>query len=1248
MAAVALALFTQAYQANAQSFSDKKSDSQCMPVIVNKCGCGQIVNPKTGDCEEGDNKYQCGCTQTDNGASQVGVCDESGICQDKTTNGKSPSAVTPQQVQQANNGSSANGTTPESSAASPQVSSNPGVTAPPASPAPTPTVPSTASQNSSGLTPGSSMFENAYQQAQSLMGNPATQPVQLTDTGSANSQPGATPSWLSDAQQVNSLSPSADFSPSPQSAPTDVTSSGPPGGSGEPTFQSNSAVAPDNLPFSAQDLRDVQAANDLVTQTPAELAAQDLKAIQNTAQSVGGWVESAFQNQPTSGSASPATFNNSILSTGEGQAICGAGVCSNQFTSDQLADLQGNVIKGVAISAFSETESTAYGGVNDPSQFTAASKEFPDDARIIQYNPSTGDAAVVSVNDTGPFVSGRGLDTTPAAMNAIGVTSGLGTVDAVYMGQSGPTGYIGNFASAADAATAYAAANNITIASNFNPWNTPAGSLPVSAVSTTDTASVATVNDYADYALSASQYQEQLAVANAAASAALAQENAGFANSGPPPATALQNTQEAISVADQNFVEAGPANPSGVVEQGPELEQPYPAGTVTSSALPLSDQQIAAQIPTPETAQTNPQADIEAANQTDSQNVEAQLLSDRLDLADTQTAQYEQALADAESKVPVPNTDLQSGPEITSNIQPFPTPEVASTPLPTQAEMQADLLKQGQDMSSFNANSFYNAVEGPTNEEIASQIPVPESADTNPQQTIEAANAQEATQAQAINDSGLQDRLSLADAQTAQYEQALADAESKVPVPDTSDLPTGEKITNDILNAAASAPVDISATDVAGGLTTGQANTTEQPATQQPSFTQQVAGTVNGAVSSVEGWYQQTVTSLQDYALNREFPTPTTFEQTGDQITSQIQQTVAGETIPDVSNADRQFSVIDTGAAPNDSATNGTTITSAMFSPNSVAFGAASYNPAVAQAVSDATQFNQAPIPASDVPLPAERPAEAGTTGIDLNGCGGVCEEGNTGADVKAIQQFLNEQGYSLKVDGIYGPLTEDAVETFQKGNNIQVDGVVGPQTLGVMNSVAATEGALVPATQSGEDVTAQVQQAAAQSGGTTQTAQADTGSTPAASGPTTASQPASQSVASAAPDQSANDQAAKPEATYTLSNAGDLRSDFLANPSNASLVPDSMVQQLREAYDTGASSVTFTQSDLDSMRWDLMDASQRLEFASILAPTGYQPPPDTTGSATLPPGMQNLGNMQIAQQDRIATNVCWTTGFCY
>lgn len=51
-------------------------------------------------------------------------------------------------------------------------------------------------------------------------------------------------------------------------------------------------------------------------------------------------------------------------------------------------------------------------------------------------------------------------------------------------------------------------------------------------------------------------------------------------------------------------------------------------------------------------------------------------------------------------------------------------------------------------------------------------------------------------------------------------------------------------------------------------------------------------------------------------------------------------------------------------------------------------------------------------------------------------------KKGSKGEEVKVLQSILH-----LHTDGIFGPLTEEAVRQFQKEHNLVQDGVVGPKT---------------------------------------------------------------------------------------------------------------------------------------------------------------------------------------------------------
>ncbi|MEH2076279.1 MAG: peptidoglycan-binding domain-containing protein [Nostoc sp.] len=54
---------------------------------------------------------------------------------------------------------------------------------------------------------------------------------------------------------------------------------------------------------------------------------------------------------------------------------------------------------------------------------------------------------------------------------------------------------------------------------------------------------------------------------------------------------------------------------------------------------------------------------------------------------------------------------------------------------------------------------------------------------------------------------------------------------------------------------------------------------------------------------------------------------------------------------------------------------------------------------------------------------------------------------GSSGIAVRVLQRLLVGNGYAVKVDGIYGALTETAVKAFQNQQNLGTDGVVGQRT---------------------------------------------------------------------------------------------------------------------------------------------------------------------------------------------------------
>ena len=55
--------------------------------------------------------------------------------------------------------------------------------------------------------------------------------------------------------------------------------------------------------------------------------------------------------------------------------------------------------------------------------------------------------------------------------------------------------------------------------------------------------------------------------------------------------------------------------------------------------------------------------------------------------------------------------------------------------------------------------------------------------------------------------------------------------------------------------------------------------------------------------------------------------------------------------------------------------------------------------------------------------------------------------QGSQGTHVRTIQQRLNDLGYAIMIDGIFGPATREVIVAFQRKKNLLGDGMVGPKT---------------------------------------------------------------------------------------------------------------------------------------------------------------------------------------------------------
>lgn len=64
---------------------------------------------------------------------------------------------------------------------------------------------------------------------------------------------------------------------------------------------------------------------------------------------------------------------------------------------------------------------------------------------------------------------------------------------------------------------------------------------------------------------------------------------------------------------------------------------------------------------------------------------------------------------------------------------------------------------------------------------------------------------------------------------------------------------------------------------------------------------------------------------------------------------------------------------------------------------------------------------------------------------------------GSQGSDVTELQKLLNQKGYNLSTDGIFGDKTQQAVKDYQQKNNLTVDGIVGTNTWSSLGTLAST-----------------------------------------------------------------------------------------------------------------------------------------------------------------------------------------------
>src|SRR5687768_8160391 len=82
-------------------------------------------------------------------------------------------------------------------------------------------------------------------------------------------------------------------------------------------------------------------------------------------------------------------------------------------------------------SFYGEGQATASGEAFNPAELTAAHKTLPFGSKVQVTNKENDESVIVRINDRGPFVSGRCLDLSTAAMKAVGGV-GSGVIQVTY------------------------------------------------------------------------------------------------------------------------------------------------------------------------------------------------------------------------------------------------------------------------------------------------------------------------------------------------------------------------------------------------------------------------------------------------------------------------------------------------------------------------------------------------------------------------------------------------------------------------------------------------------------------------------------------------------------------------------------------------------------------------------------------------------------------------------------------------
>ncbi|HMR47745.1 MAG TPA: septal ring lytic transglycosylase RlpA family protein [Arachnia sp.] len=114
-----------------------------------------------------------------------------------------------------------------------------------------------------------------------------------------------------------------------------------------------------------------------------------------------------------------------VTTVGTRKVVAASSSASSSSSSGAKADPSLTPASGSSCKAsyYWQGQKTANGEQFNPSDMTAAHKEYKFGTKVKVTNPKNDKSVIVRINDRGPYISGRCLDLSKAAMEAIGGTS---------------------------------------------------------------------------------------------------------------------------------------------------------------------------------------------------------------------------------------------------------------------------------------------------------------------------------------------------------------------------------------------------------------------------------------------------------------------------------------------------------------------------------------------------------------------------------------------------------------------------------------------------------------------------------------------------------------------------------------------------------------------------------------------------------------------------------------------------------